>query len=190
MAKQEEDRWLRLERGLRRGAWGAGALLLLAPVVAMRFTDEVDWTTSDFVFAAVLIGGTGLAYELAARTRSQIAYRAGAAVALGAVFLLIWINAAVGIIGSEDHPANLMYAGVLAVGGAGAFVARLHPEGMARALVATAAAQALVGVITLALGLGAGSENWPRVIYVLNGFFAALWLLSAWLFRVGASGRD
>ena len=33
-----------------------------------------------------------------------------------AAFLLIWINLAVGIIGSEDNPANLMYGAVLLLG--------------------------------------------------------------------------
>ena len=36
--------------------------------------------------------------------------------AIVAAFLLIWINLAVGINGSEDNPANLMYGGVLTVG--------------------------------------------------------------------------
>ena len=57
---------------------------------------------------------------------------------------------------------------------------------MARALAVTALAQALVGVIALIAGLGSTGANWPRVIVVLTGFFAALWLLSAWLFRKAA----
>ena len=42
-----------------------------------------------------------------------------------------------------------MYFGVLAVGFIGAFIARFQPRGMARALFATAVAQALVPVIAL-----------------------------------------
>jgi hypothetical protein len=57
---------------------------------------------------------------------------------------------------------------------------------MARALVATALAQALVAVIALIFGWGSGGENWPQVIVFLNGFFAALWLGSAGLFRNAA----
>jgi ABC-type uncharacterized transport system permease subunit len=96
------------------------------------------------------------------------------------------MNLAVGIIGSEDNPANLMYGGVLAAAITGAFIVRSRPHGMARVLVATAFAQALVGLIALVAGLGSTGENWPRAIVVLTSFFAALWLVSAWLFRRAA----
>ncbi|MGK7368692.1 MAG: hypothetical protein ACNS64_00650, partial [Candidatus Halalkalibacterium sp. M3_1C_030] len=38
--------------------------LLLIPLIAMQFTDEVVWTLSDFIFAGTLIFGTGLTYKL------------------------------------------------------------------------------------------------------------------------------
>jgi lipopolysaccharide export LptBFGC system permease protein LptF len=76
-----------------------------------------------------------------------------------------------------------MYGGVLAVGILSALIMRFQPHGMARALTATALAQALVGVIALIAGLGSTGANWPRAIIFLTGFFAALWLVSAWLFR-------
>ena len=91
-------------------------------------------------------------YELAARKTGNIAYRAAVGVALAAALLLVWINLAVGIIGNEDNPANLMYIGVLAVGTIGAIIARFQPHGMARALFATALAQGLVVVIALIAG--------------------------------------
>ena len=170
--------------------WGAASLLWLLPFVAMQSTAEMNWDETDFiVFGAMLVGACG-AYELAARLTGNGAYRAAAAIALAAAFLLIWINLAVGIIGSEDNPANLMYAGVLAIGIAGAAIARFRPHGMARALVAMALAQAFVAAVALIAGLGSEGANWPQVIFVLNGFFAALWLLSAWLFRKSARTRS
>ena len=163
--------------------WGTAAFLLLLPLAAMQFTTEVNWDETDFlVFGTMLALACGT-YELAARITGNSAFRAAVGLAIVAAFLLVWINLAVGIIGSEDNPANLMYLGVLAVGLIGAGIARLQPDGMARALVATALAQALAGVIALMFGWGSDGENWPRVIVVLNGFFAALWLGSAWLFR-------
>ena len=64
----------------------------------------MNWTASDFVFAAVLIGGVGLVLELAVRSTPSAAYRSGVAVLAAASFLLIWINAAIGIVGNEDNP--------------------------------------------------------------------------------------
>jgi hypothetical protein len=96
------------------------------------------------------------------------------------------MNFAVGIIGTEDNPANLMFAGVPAVAIVGAAIARFQPLGMACALVATALAQALVAVITLIAGLGSTGPSWPGDILFLTRFFAALWVGSALLFRKAA----
>ena len=185
MTGNTENDGRRLRSRWRIAAWGIAALILLLPLIAMQFTDEVNWDETDFAFAGALILGTGVTYELAARMTRHSAYRAAVGIALAAAFILVWVNAAVGLIGSEDDHANLMYGGVLAVGIVGAIVARFQPDGMARALVATALAQAVVAAIALVAGLGAPGSG-PREIVALNGFFAALWLISAWLFRKAA----
>jgi hypothetical protein len=95
----------------RIAAWTVAALMLLLPLVAMRFTDEVSWDETDFILAGALIGGAGLTFELAARATANHAYRAAVGVALAAAFLLIWLNLAVGIVGTEDNPFNLMFGG-------------------------------------------------------------------------------
>lgn len=170
----------------RIAPWGIAALILLLPLVAMQFTDEVAWDETDFAaMGAMLLAACGT-YELAARLTGNTAYRAAVGLASVTAFLLIWINLAVGIIGSEDNPANLMYGAVLAVAVLGALLVRFQPRGMARALAATALAQALVGVIALIAGLGSTGANWPGPIVFLTGVFATLWLLSAWLFRKAA----
>jgi hypothetical protein len=181
-------------RGGRRGsrwriaAWATAAILLLLPLFAMQVTNEVAWDLADFVFAGVLIVGVGVAYELTVRMTGNTPYRAAVAVALAAAFILIWINLAVGIIGTEDNPANLMYGGVIVVGIIGAVIARFRPDGMARALFAAALAQAVVAAIALIAGMQ--SPVSPAIeILGLNGFFAALWLGSAWLFRKAARGQ-
>ncbi|WP_299358742.1 hypothetical protein [uncultured Paracoccus sp.] len=162
----------------RLAAWSIAAALILLPLVGMRFTDEVDWTPADFACASALVLGVGLTYELTVRTTVNRAYRAAVAVGLTAAFILIWINGAVGIIGSEDHPANRMYGGVLAVGIIGAVIVRFRAYGMARVLVAVALAQLLVAVIALVAGLGFTGP--------ITVFFAGLWLASAWLFEKAA----
>jgi hypothetical protein len=166
------------------------AFILMVPLVAMQVTDEVVWTRGDFAFAGILIAGTGLLYELAASKAPNISYRAAVTIALAATFILIWLTAAVGIIGSEDHDANLMYGGVFAIGFVGAIIARFRPLGMAHTMLAMALAQVLVGVIALIGGLGATGPRWPSDVVGLTGFFAALWLLSSWLFRQASRQRS
>lgn len=172
----------------RIAAWAAAALLLLLPLFAMQVTDQVVWDVADFAFFGALLVGAGVTYELAARKTGNTAYRAAVGVALAAAFILVWVNLAVGVIGTERDDANLMYGGVLAVGIIGAIIARFQPDGMARALFATALAQALVAVIALLAGLGSPWSG-PGEILILNGFFVALFVGSAWLFRKAARGR-
>ena len=113
----------------------------------------------------------------------NLAYRAAGAAALGSGLLLLWSNLAVGLIGSEDERANLMYFGVLAVGIAGAFIARFQPQGMAVALFATAAAVGLVAAIALAAGMDEYPESSVMEILAVNGFFMVLFVGSGVLFK-------
>jgi hypothetical protein len=180
-----KERSTMLARNTYRSVVGvalATAFILLIPLLA-----EWAWTLFDFVFAGALIFGTGLTYVLVARKAGNIAYRFAVGVALAAAFILVWVTGAVGIIGSEDNNANSMYFGVLAVGIIGALISRFQPHGMARALLATALAQALVAVIALIIGLGSPWSP-PGVLgtLILNGFFAALFVGSALLFRYAA----
>jgi len=115
-------------------------------------------------------------------------YRLAVGVALAAALMLVWLSLGVGIIGADGDPANVMYFGVLAVGLIGALIARFRPRGMARALSATALAQALVGAIAIFGGLGRPYSGALELLG-LNGFFVALFVGSAWLFRRAAGGR-
>ena len=168
----------------RIAGWAAGAFMLLLALVAKQFIGEVRWVDSLAQTGALLIG-VGIAVELASRKTGEAAYRAAVGLALGSALLLGWVNGAVGIIGSEDNSANLMYGGVVVVGVIGAIIARFKPEGMARALFATALAQTLVAVIALIAGLGFPASG-PGEILILNGFFVVLFVGSAWLFRHAA----
>jgi hypothetical protein len=159
-------------------AWGAAAFILLLPMVAMQFTDEVNWTASDFVFAGVLLFGSLGAYELAARRTDNATYQFGVGMAITAAFLLTWINAAVGI---TDSPADGMYLGVVAMGIIGAVIARFRPVGMTYAMLAAALALVVVGTVALSAGM-VPAYNSAFEILGLTGFFAALFVGSAWLF--------
>lgn len=157
----------------RIAGWTLAALLLALPAVAMRFTAEVVWTASDFVVMGVLLGAVGLGIEYLVRRSTSVAYRLGAVAAAGTAFLTLWVNLAVGMIGEPDNAYNLLFGVVLLIAGAGAGLARFRPGGMAYAMLAAAAAQAVLGAI--------GSAADPR-----GGLFSAgfglLWLVAAALF--------
>ena len=164
--------------------WSFAALLILLPLVA-----GAPWTVGDYVFAIVLILSVGLPLELVMRKTGDRAYRAGAILALFTAFLLIWVNGAVGIIGSETEDVNLLYYGVLLIGVVGALAARFRPRGMMVAMAATALAQAAVAVGALLAGLAATAHGGVTEVVLVNGFFVALWAGSAVLFRA-ASDRS
>lgn len=115
--------------------------------------------------------------------QSTTAYRCAVGLALTAAFLIIWLNAAAGLIGiADDDPANVLYAGVLAIGFIGSLIARLQPQGLARALCVTALAQAVVGAIALLLPNTASAVQ----IVMVHGVFVALFAGAAVLFRSAA----
>lgn len=167
-----------LRTPVRLAIWAAlTAALLMVPLVAMRFDNGVDWTLGDFVFAAVLIFGSGLVYELGRRMSGQRPYRVGVALALAGAFFTVWANGAVGIIGNEDNPLNLMFYFVLAIGIGGAAGARARPRGLAAAMIAVAVAQLLVAVVAQMAG---------HFIWIYTGLMLAVWLVAARLFRDAA----
>jgi hypothetical protein len=176
---------------LRLLGWGAAVALILMPLAAMQFdAPGVHWTPSDFIFAIVLIGGTGLLFELAARASRNWAYRGGVTLALAASFLIIWINGAVGIIGNEDNPANLVFGVVLAIETVGTIVAKAKAGAMVRAMAVTAGAQGLIGIIVFGRGIAANEPPGAFGLLLLIEGFAALWLGSALLFAKAARNSE
>jgi hypothetical protein len=185
MTGHSEDGGKRRRGSWRPAVWGAAGFLLLLPLVAMQFTDAVDWTAGDFAFAAVLLFGSLGVYELAARISSSKAYRAGAGLAILASFLLIWSNAAVGI---TDSDADLMFfLCVPTVAIVGAAVARFRPLGMARAMLATALTLAVIAVVALISGI-IPEHNSGFEILGITWFFTILFVGSALLFREAGRG--
>lgn len=171
------------QRGLpwRWIGWG-GAIALLAIPLLLQF----PWTASDFIFAAAVFAIVGGTFELAVRKSGNKWYRGGVAVALATSFLLVWINGAVGIIGDEDNPANMMFVVVILMAIAGAIASRFEAAGMARAMFVAVAAEALIAVIVVANGLGATEPpGFPGVPILVLGF-AGMWGLSGLLFRKAA----
>jgi hypothetical protein len=163
------------------------ALLLLIPLAAKLFLAGMAWTLFDFVAAGILLFCAGLTFVLIAQQSDNTAYRLAVGVAVAAGLLLVWANLAVGLVGSEDNPANLLYGGVLAVALIGAFGARFRPLGMSRAMFGAALTYVVVTAIALFIWKPSAdtAEHSISLVNVLvaNAVFAALWVASGWLFR-------
>ncbi len=120
------------------------------------------------MFAYVLFFGTGMMYALIARKMSAWSYKVGVGVALLAGFALGWSNMV--HVADSENPANLAYFSVLAVGGIGAWLARLAARGLARTLFAMAA-----GLAMIAMMLPSGAPAYlARNMAILHGIFVAL----------------
>lgn len=165
------------ERFLRIAGWLSAAALLALPAIAMQFTDEVEWSAGDFIFAGIVFSIVGGIFEVTARASRNLSFRIGAVAAVACAFLQVWINLAVGIIGSEDNSANWTYFAVVLIAAAGAVTALSSPQGLKRAMLAAAGAQVLFSVLHAANGT-------PTP--VIDGFFVMLWLLAARLFHRSA----
>lgn len=76
------------------------AALLLIPLIAMQFTNDVHWKPLDFVVAGILLLGTVIILEFILRKIKSRKMRIGLSVTLLLLLLLIWAELAVGIFGS------------------------------------------------------------------------------------------
>ena len=157
--------------------WGGAALLLLVPLIA-----GAPWSLGDFIFAGVLFGLVGSGIELAVRRRDA-AYSVAAGMALGAALLSVWVTGAVGIIGSENNDANMLYLLVVLVALLGSIAALFRPSGMAVAMAAAAVAELLVPaaawIVWPELRGAIVRPEVPFMAVLLTG----MWAASAALFR-------
>lgn len=182
-AANPASRQPRLAALIRILAWGGVLVLLTLPAIAMRFTTEVQWTPSDFVFAAAVLGGAGMLVELIVWKSGGTFYRLGAILALATSVLLVWVTGAVGLIGNEAEPANLLCLGIIGLVLIGAVMARFEARGMAWALATAGLAQAVIAIAAWTQGWGRGAVNWPMDVLGASGVFALLWWSAAALFR-------
>lgn len=76
-------------------------IILLIPLIAMQFTNEVNWTKFDFLVAGVLLLSTGLLLELGLRLVQKFTYRLALCGTILLAFFVIWAELAVGLIGTR-----------------------------------------------------------------------------------------
>ena len=117
------------------------------------------------------------------------AYRLALALALGTFLFLAWSVAAMGLVGAEGDPFDLLYLGLVGVGILAAALVRFEPGAMVRVLLGMAGAQAVLTVVALALGKQESPVSSVAEIVGLNAMFIVLYGGAAWLFARAARGR-
>ncbi|SFP55789.1 hypothetical protein [Sphingomonas rubra] len=162
--------------------WSIAGLLVLLPLAAMQVTREVAWTPADFAFAAVLIGAVGLTIEFAFRPQVSRAQRQGAVILALTCFALIWINAAVGIIGAEDDPANIAYYAIVMVALLIAAIGRFRAVALERGAGVAAVAMLVAAVFATA----AAAPGYAPGTIAFHIVPAAAFAFAAILFRRAA----
>lgn len=169
--------------------WGAAAFLLLAPLAAMQFTGEVNWTVGDFIFAAIMFAIVGGILELAVWRSPKWSYRIAVGLAVASGFLHVWITGAVGIIGSEDNPGNLLYLAVVAIAIFGSILALGRPAGMFWAMLVTAMCEIAAPVVAYAYVADPRVDVLQPEVFAIGIVFTGMWVVAAALFR-GVAGDE
>ena len=172
----------------RRIVWAIVVVLILIILLAMQFTNEVQW--NEAVAYGVLLMMAGGFYELWQwlKTRTRV-YRIAFGVGLAGMLFLGWVSGAVGIIGSENQPVNLIYWAVPATLLTGALISRFKSGGMARTLFVTALIQVLIPVVALIISPEVSWGNAGVIgVFVVNSFFAVLFAGSAFCFYLEGQG--
>lgn len=97
----EKNQTLAIEPNKRlAGILLGAAIILLIPLIAMQFTNEVRWTALDFFAGGILLFGAGLTLELVLRKVRSTKYRIVACAVLFMALFLVWAELAVGIFGT------------------------------------------------------------------------------------------
>ncbi|MCE9644015.1 hypothetical protein K8Q93_02110 [Candidatus Parcubacteria bacterium] len=125
-----------------------------------------------------------------ANSTKDVSYKVATGLSVIGLFLLVWINGAVQIIGDVgdfDSP-NGLYLGVLAVWFIGALLSRFKSLGMSYTLFAMALVQFCVPLIAYLFWPPSVYAWMPSVlgIFILNSIWVMLFTVSGFLFRQSA----
>jgi len=164
--------------------WAIIAVLILLLFLAMLFADEVQW--NEVIAYGLLLSAIGGFYELGRWLKTcQGAYRFAFGFGFTSVLFLGWVSGAIGIIGSENNPANLMYGAVFVAWIIGSLISRFRSRGMAWTFLVMAFIQMSVPIFALFVWPAQASWGEAGVIGVLvfNSIFVGLFVSTALLFR-------
>ena len=89
-----------INRDMYRAAAGiafVAGLILSIPLIAMRFSNEVQWGLIDFVVAGALLFGVGFTFVLATRLTLSTLSRTAIGIGFVAALMLVWAELGVGV---------------------------------------------------------------------------------------------
>ena len=165
---------------------------LLFPFIAVESADALGLSEDDAFFdrlplllLALILIGIIIAVVLTWKNKSGI--RSALGLALFTSFLIVWMNAAVGIIGSEENRINIIYYGLVIFSIIWVMFENYSVLGFARSMFASMIVAVLLGVsVMIIAGINGVSFIGLIQIAALNGMFATLYGISALLFRRSA----
>lgn len=154
----------------------------------MKLTNDIQLNEAmAYVFLLLVIGGIYELWQwLKIRNRT---YQLALGIGLFGVVLIGWANGAIGIIGGEDNPANLMYGAVFLTWLVGSIVSKFKPRGMSRTLSVVAIIQILIPVV--ALFIWPAKASWGEAgvngVLIFNSILSLPFVVSVALFRRAAN---
>lgn len=74
--------------------------LLFIPLIAMQFSNDVDWSIFDFIIIGILLLATGIGCEIVFRKVKSTLYKLLICGVIILAFILLWAELAVGIFNS------------------------------------------------------------------------------------------
>jgi len=108
------------------------------------------------------------------------AYRAGVGIAIVASFLTVWTTIV------RDDGTGAGYFMVIMAAAVGGFTAWFRAAGMARTMLGVAVMQLCLGALIATAPVTATLPGGAPKVMLFNGFFTALWLISAAFFRASS----
>jgi hypothetical protein len=160
--------------------------LLLIALFGNTFVEGWNWNPGAFVLLWVVVAAAACVYRLLATSKAaNLTFKLGIGLAVLASFMLGWITLSVKVIG-EENPANLFYFLVILGGLVGVGFARLHPVALAKVAFGMAGATLLAPVLAVLFWPESDFSPGVEKVFVLNGVFVAMYVVSGLLLRHSA----
>ncbi len=80
--------------------FGIISLIITIPLIAMQFTNEVNWSLFDFIIAFILLSVIGLTINYILQLTNRLQNKIFFCILVLLIGLLIWTELAVGVFGS------------------------------------------------------------------------------------------